>query len=223
MSKIKDAYYFSHDSNARNDEKILDLRSKYGYEGYGIFWAIIEIMRDATGHKLQKSKINSLSIAINYDCEKLQVFIDDCINEFKLFTAENGNYYSNRLLRSMKRKEQLSSKMRANAKQKQSKSSALKHNIVKENIPKEIKEKKGLTLFKNSEYYDFSKFKEKFLSNANYVKYDVNYYYEAVKNWSAGKGEMKKDWVATARNFALNDKSPRLSLNGNIETIKLPD
>mgnify|MGYP001572489914 CR=1 FL=1 len=33
----KDTYYFSHDYNARNDEKILELRVKYGAEGYGLF------------------------------------------------------------------------------------------------------------------------------------------------------------------------------------------
>lgn len=219
-TKPKEAYYFSHDSNARNDEKVLDMRAKYGYEGYGLYWAIIEIMRDATGHKLQKNKINPLSIAINYDCEKLEIFIDDCISEFKLFVSDNGNYYSNRLLRSMKRKEQLSIKMRANAKQKQSKSSALKHNIVKHNIRKE---KKEICLFANSEFYDFAKFKESFLKNDKYSGYDVSYYYEAVKNWSAGNNKMKKDWIATAHNFALTDQAPHYSKNGNVEMIKLPD
>jgi len=38
----KDAYYFSHDANAQDDEKILDLRADYGWEGYGLFWAVIE-------------------------------------------------------------------------------------------------------------------------------------------------------------------------------------
>ena len=32
----KDAYFFSHDCNARNDPKILALRSVYGAEGYGV-------------------------------------------------------------------------------------------------------------------------------------------------------------------------------------------
>ncbi len=31
----KDAYYFPHDCNARNDPKILALRSVFGAEGYG--------------------------------------------------------------------------------------------------------------------------------------------------------------------------------------------
>jgi len=38
----KEAYYFSLDSNARDDPKILQLRMEMGWEGYGLFWAIIE-------------------------------------------------------------------------------------------------------------------------------------------------------------------------------------
>ena len=71
-------------------------------------------------------------------------------------------------------------------------------------------DKKGLHLFSNSEYYDIAKFKDKFYSNPNYQKYDYSYYYEAVKNWADSKGAMKKDWIATARNFALNDENPKL-------------
>ena len=42
MKKIKQTY-FPHDSNARNDIKLIKLRSKYGYEGYGVYFALIEL------------------------------------------------------------------------------------------------------------------------------------------------------------------------------------
>jgi len=38
----KDTYYFSHDYNCRNDEKIKRLLRKHGMCGYGIFWSIVE-------------------------------------------------------------------------------------------------------------------------------------------------------------------------------------
>lgn len=60
-------------------------------------------------------------------------------------------------------------------------------------------------LFRECKFFDFEVFRESFYSNAKYLKYDVNYYFEAVKNWSESKGEKKKDWIATARNFALRD------------------
>ena len=43
---MKDAYYFSHDSNARNDQRLIKIRMKYGMEGYGIYFGIIEILRE---------------------------------------------------------------------------------------------------------------------------------------------------------------------------------
>ena len=33
--------YFSHDSNARNDERIIRLRMKYGAAGYGVFFMVL--------------------------------------------------------------------------------------------------------------------------------------------------------------------------------------
>lgn len=61
-------------------------------------------------------------------------------------------------------------------------------------------------IFRDSEFFDFNVFKAKFESNVKYKKYDVNYYYEAVKNWSESTGAKKKDWIATARGFANQDE-----------------
>jgi hypothetical protein len=119
--KLKDTYYFTHDSNARNDEKILEMRAIYGYEGYGLYWAIIEMLRDASDNKLSIKSIIALSIALNYDSKMLKKFIEDCINIFGLFILDGdektGKYYSNRLLRNVKKYKQISSKRSAIAKQ----------------------------------------------------------------------------------------------------------
>ena len=45
---------------------------------------------------------------------------------------------------------------------------------------------------------------------------DLEYYYEAVRDWSASKGEKRKDWIATARTFIKRDKdNNKLKLKGN--------
>ena len=36
--------YFNHDSAARNDYRIIKLRATLGYEGYGVFWAVLELL-----------------------------------------------------------------------------------------------------------------------------------------------------------------------------------
>jgi len=67
------------------------------------------------------------------------------------------------------------------------------------------KQKAKMHLFINSDYFEFDKFKDKFCSNEDYKKFDVKYYYEAVKNWSGENGKEKADWILTARNWANRD------------------
>ena len=42
----KDAYYFSHDSNAKDDPKCMLLIEELQLEGYGIYWILIEVLRE---------------------------------------------------------------------------------------------------------------------------------------------------------------------------------
>ena len=51
----KESFYFSHDANAHIDDKILELRSEYNWEGYGIFWVLIEILRSQSDYTYQLS------------------------------------------------------------------------------------------------------------------------------------------------------------------------
>jgi hypothetical protein len=43
---MKSNTYFPHDANARHDEKILALRVRHGMEGYGVYFAILERLRE---------------------------------------------------------------------------------------------------------------------------------------------------------------------------------
>lgn len=101
----KEAYYFSHDSNSKDDEKIIRLRIKFGWEGYGIFWALIEKLRDSTEYKMQLD-YEGIAFALQSDYEKIK----SIINDFDLFKfSENGDFfYSKSLLNRMKIKEQKS-------------------------------------------------------------------------------------------------------------------
>ena len=102
---MKDAYYFSHDSNAWHDPKILALRSVYGVEGYGRYWIIIEMMREADGYRLENGKYMRNALAMQMQCtvEQADKFITDCINEFELFKQTDGYFWSESLLRRMEK------------------------------------------------------------------------------------------------------------------------
>ena len=85
----KDAYFFSHDCNARNDPKILALRSVYGAEGYGVYFMLVEILREQPEYRLSVNKYiwNTLAMQMQVEASRLEQIITDCCTEF----AENGS------------------------------------------------------------------------------------------------------------------------------------
>ena len=114
----KDAYYFSHDSNARHDEKILAMRSVYKGEGYGWYWIIIELMRDANANRLQctgKYWHHALAQELQAEPETALAFINDCINEFCLFKTDGEFIWAESLLRRMERRQAISELARKKA------------------------------------------------------------------------------------------------------------
>lgn len=104
---MKDAYWFKHDSNARTDEKIIDLRSDLGYEGYGIYWALIEFLRETENYEAEY-KPKRLAMALQTD----EGLISQVIEGYRLFNLDdNGIFYSESLKKRMepldeKRKQQ---------------------------------------------------------------------------------------------------------------------
>lgn len=92
----KETFYFQHDYNARNDDKILELRSKFGAEGYGIFWMIIETMAENENGGAKAGLIGGLSLGYGVAKDLLVEIFEYCV-EIGLFHLESGFYYSKRL------------------------------------------------------------------------------------------------------------------------------
>ncbi len=102
----KDAYYFSHDSNARNDPKIILLCSKFGIVAYAYFFILIEILREQNNYCLSKEYIavitNAWQCYGNAITEPMAQSIIDFMCVHKLIILdENGYYYSESLNRRM--------------------------------------------------------------------------------------------------------------------------
>ena len=105
----KEAYYFSHDSNASQDPKIIQMCSVYKAEGYGWYWMLIEMMREQEDFKLPirgKYAINALALHLYADALIFAQFIDDCVNEFYLFERDEYNLWSDSLIRRMSLREE---------------------------------------------------------------------------------------------------------------------
>ncbi|MEG1007546.1 MAG: DUF4373 domain-containing protein [Bacteroides sp.] len=81
--------YFSHDSDARSDNKIIALRIKHEWYGYGLYWALIEKLRDSKDYAL-KADYNVLAFDLRADA----VVLKSVINDFGLFSfTSNGEYF----------------------------------------------------------------------------------------------------------------------------------
>lgn len=93
----KDAYYFSHDSNARNDLKIIALRRKLGMAGYGLYWCIIEILREQANYKMRLSAIDDIAFNLGVTSDQ----VNDIIKSYDLFKIEDELFYSESLIRRM--------------------------------------------------------------------------------------------------------------------------
>lgn len=147
---MKDAYYFSHDSNARNDLKMIKIRRLHGLEGYGLFFCVIEMLRETNGYKLNLSAIPEICFDLRV---KENVF--EGLFESGLLQKNGEYFYSESLLKRMeilegiREKRSISGKKGAMAKHDNSKYKASDEQLpdtcqandkqVKESKEKEIK------------------------------------------------------------------------------------
>jgi 5-methylcytosine-specific restriction endonuclease McrA len=105
----KDTYYFSHDYNCRNDEKIKRLLRKHGMSGYGIFWSIVEDLYNNS---------NQLMIdyeGIAYDLRSDIDTIKSIINDFDLFMIVDDMFGSKSIENRIQERSEKSSKARTSA------------------------------------------------------------------------------------------------------------
>ncbi len=103
MGKV--SIFFSHDTNASQDPKILQMCTVYKAEGYGWFWMLVEKMSEQENYKLPidgKYSINAYAMRMYCDSNALHKFIDDCVNEFHLFKTDGKFIWSESLNRRMK-------------------------------------------------------------------------------------------------------------------------
>ena len=130
---------------------------KLGWEGYGIFWALIELLRDQTEYAM-KLDYESIAFALHTDCDKVK----SILNDFDLFDISKDLFHSKSLLERMKIKDERSDKAResalkrwnkdinANALRTQSEPNAIKESKVKESkLNESLNEKSHNDIFRS--------------------------------------------------------------------------
>ena len=86
---MKDAYYFPHDSNAKDDPKCMMLIEQLGLEGYGIFWILIETLRDQANYKYPLALLPAIARRYNTTYEKVKTVVF----KYNFFTIENDEFF----------------------------------------------------------------------------------------------------------------------------------
>lgn len=82
---MKDAYYFPHDSNAKDDPKCVLLIEQLGMEGYGIYWMLVETLRDQPDYKYPITLLPALARRYNTTTQKVKTVVSN----YGLFQIEN--------------------------------------------------------------------------------------------------------------------------------------
>jgi hypothetical protein len=136
----KDTFYFSHDYNSRNDEKIKFLLRKHGLVGYGLFWAIIEDLYN------NANALQSDYEGIAYDYRIDADVVKSIINDFDLFVFDGETFGSLSVQKRIDERDSKSVKARESAHKRWTNANAMQtqcdSNAIKERKVKEINEKK---------------------------------------------------------------------------------
>ncbi|TRZ63958.1 DUF4373 domain-containing protein [bacterium] len=103
---MKNSFYFDHDYNAKGDQKILCLRAKYNWNGYGLFFATLECLCESGGFIVREA-LSGVSLGLNTPEIEYTSFIDYCI-QIKLLTEDERGIFSNRILRHLEYRKDLS-------------------------------------------------------------------------------------------------------------------
>ena len=195
---MKNTLYFQHDQDASTDEKILDLRCEFGWEGYGIYWALIEWMHRESGRL--EYKLKRISSHLNCKPEIIKAMVD----EFELFVIEEHEVdeverlfiCSPRLIAQIQHREEISEKRRnaglkkANGQQLQNKMSANAPKR-KEKKRKEKERKEDMVRPSVEEVMDY------FETNGYDPEKGRNAFrYYAELNWRDAKGNEVRSWKA---------------------------
>lgn len=193
----KDTFYFSHDYNTRNDQKIKKLISKHGYLGYGIFWAIVEDLYNNS---------NALHLdydSISFDLRTTTELVKSIITEFDLFIIDCDVFGSMSIQKRLDERDEKSKKARESARYRWDKNKSDANALQMQSDSNAIKEIKGNEIKVKESKLNIDSRKLKFASTlepylVTYGKELLNDFYlywtQPNKSNTNFKQELEKTW-----------------------------
>jgi uncharacterized protein YdaU (DUF1376 family) len=184
----KDTFYFSHDFNARMDDKIKELMYKLGVEGYGIYWILIEDLYNNAN--ALRTNYERIAYDLRLDKDKIKSVVED----FNLFEINDEIFSSKSVKKRLDERNDKSIKAQKSANSRWKNANALlphyDSNAIKEIKGKEIKGKeiKGNNFIENINYSDV-------VGENSDVKKNDDEFNEKVKKWRIECSKFLKDEI----------------------------
>ncbi len=214
----KDCYYFPHDSNAKDDPKCVLMIEQLGMEGYGIYWMLVEALRDQPDYTYPVANIPALARRYNTSAEKVRTVVYNyelfTVKEDKIFFSESLNrrmlvFNENRAKRSAAGRLGMARRWGDNnviTPLLQSNStvitSKVKESKVKESLEKVATKRTAFVAPSLQEVKDYISEKGYTVDAQRFIDF-----YEA-KGWMIGKNKMK-DWRAAVRTWMRRPDEPQ--------------
>lgn len=101
--------YFSHDGNASQDPKIMELLMIHKLEWYWLYWRIIEMLFNADWYKLECSKCQAIAYQLHLSFEAFDKIFKFMVNIW-LLKEKDWQFWSDSLLKRMELKEEIRKK-----------------------------------------------------------------------------------------------------------------
>ena len=86
---MKNAFWFRHDSNAKDDPKCVLLIEQLGLEGYGIYWILVETLREQPEYKYPLALVPALARRYNTSSQKVEAVIKG----YQLFAIDDDQFF----------------------------------------------------------------------------------------------------------------------------------
>ena len=105
--------YFPHDSNARNDERLVKVRMQHGPAGYGVYFMLVERLREDQEY-MSVVDYNLIAYDLRIDASLAKSIIRDFgLFAFTVDTERGECFYSESLRQRMARKDEITAKRKA--------------------------------------------------------------------------------------------------------------
>ena len=208
------AIYFSHDTNASNDPKMVNLRVCCGWEGIGIYWAIIETLHKEKTGELSKDLIHSLLLDFCQNKEEMVKKVENALYATALLIECDGNATSKRVKENLNEINSKSEIGRENAYKRWRKPNKINKNDKNANPmprqcqPNAIKEKKRKEIYiaetSSAEFNSNSYIDEMIKNKQRHITIIGNYFKGRNINFPSKKAAQDEinRWVKDSRKLA---------------------